>query len=121
MYAYVIKLVLATLLSIHISISIADDHAKHKSKLETISHLLNASSVSKHILNSGNDAAIRYYVLAKTAYKSAVTEYDRGNLDKSNFFIKESTDALSEATVFANKNKKYLNKDADHRLYDETK
>ncbi len=121
MRSYAIKLPLTILLLMHISTSFADENTKHQLKLNTISKLLNSSSVSKYILNSGNDVAIQYYNLAKTAKKSAVFEFKKGNINKSNILIKKATDALSDATLFANMNKKNVHIDAERLLYEETK
>ncbi len=121
MHVNAIKLILAILLSMHMNISAADEETKHQLKLNSITKLLNSSSVSKYVLNSGNDVAVQYYNLAKTAYKSAVIEFRKGNLEKSNLFIKKATDALSDATTFANMNKKNININAERQLYEETK
>jgi len=121
MNTYAIPIVLAILISAYVNISVADEKNIQQIKLNTISKLLDSSSVSKHILNSGNDVAIQYYNLSKTAYKSAVKEFENGNIEKSNIFIKKSTDALSDATLFANINKADVNMDADRHLFEETK
>ncbi|MCU7916960.1 MAG: hypothetical protein KZQ95_01215 [Candidatus Thiodiazotropha sp. (ex Epidulcina cf. delphinae)] len=121
MRSYTVKMVLVILLSVNIGISVANENPKHQLKLDTITKLINASSVSKNILNSGNDVAIQYYNLAKVAYKSAVIEFEKGDINKSNLFIKKATDALSDATMFANMDKGNVNVDADRHLYEETK
>lgn len=121
MHSYAVKLILALLIAVNINVAIADDNAKHKLKLDTIAQLLNSSSVSRHILNSGNDVSIQYYNLSKAAYKSAVSEFNKGNIKTSNLYIKKTTDTLSDATLFANINKKDVNMDTNRHLYEETK
>jgi tetratricopeptide (TPR) repeat protein len=99
--------------------SLADEKTQHQLKLDTIVKLLSESSVSKNILSSKSDIAIQYFKLAKTAYKYAVDEFENGDIEKSNLFIKKATDALSDATMFANMNKKDVNLEVDRHHYQE--
>lgn len=116
-----IKLIFSAWLLINLSIVAADENAQQQLKLDTIVKLLNSSSVSENILSSNSEVAVQYYNLAKAAHKHAVIAFKEGDIEKSNLFIKKATDALSDATMFANMNKGTTNVDADRHKYDETR
>lgn len=117
----IMKQVLLLWILLHTAVCVADENNKHQQKLNTISRLLSESSVSVNILNSHNDVAIQYYNLAKTAYEHAVAEFEHGNIEKSNVFIKKATDALSDATMLANMNNVDKNLEVEHHHYNDTK
>jgi hypothetical protein len=106
---------------LHISTATSIENTIHQQKLDTILKLLNESSVSENILNSNNEVAIQYYKLSKNTYKHAVSEFAKGNIEKSNLFIKKATDALTNATMFANMNKDNVNLESDRHIYEDTK
>lgn len=121
MHIHTVKYIVFLLLLSHVVCSIAGESTQQRIKLETIDKLLNESSVSENIMSSNSEVAIQYYKLAKTAYGHAVEEFKKGDITKSNLFIKKATDALSDATMFANMNKKDINLETDRHHYIETK
>jgi hypothetical protein len=121
MRPYHFRQVLVVSILLHIGIVTADENKIQQQKLDTINKLINESSVSENILSSENEVAIQYYNLSTTAYKHAVAEFEKGDIETSNLFIKKATDALTDATMLANINKKNTNLDSDRHRYNDTK
>ncbi|MET0071211.1 MAG: hypothetical protein ABW096_14335 [Candidatus Thiodiazotropha sp.] len=115
------KYILVIAILFQTELATGDESTIHQQKLDTIVKLLSESSVSENILNSNSDVAIQYYNLSKTAYRHAVSEFNNGDIEKSNLFIKKATDALTNATMFANMNKGNVNLEPDRHKYEDTK
>ncbi|MDH5611784.1 MAG: hypothetical protein OEY66_04945 [Gammaproteobacteria bacterium] len=79
-----------------------DKNLELENKMNSVSSLLNRSTISNQVLHSNNEAAIQYYRFAKSLYDDASDAYDKSDIEKANELINKSRAALLDAVEFAN-------------------
>lgn len=80
-------------------------------KLHYLGELIEKSSVSKQVLNSGNDAAMQKYKLAQALHEQAVAACHAGRLDETDLLIGKAKKAMIAAAKLSGSHENRQNKE----------